>query len=294
MRNFFRRILGHKVFCSFFLSPNGKRILLALPSKLHFKLLSGFVVPVELPVIIHGQKFSIFSSIQDDHFYNAYKDRMQNWEVEAITAWINSVEQNSTVIDIGAYLGIYSITALKHGAQNVIAYEPNFLTADKLRENLQLNGYLQNTLIREIALSDVQGRSELYVPKSRKLSSGAQLAESEIVRDLSVWETLSTVQKSTLDDDLRQERFERISAIKIDTEGFELQVLLGAAKTLSLFKPAVLVEIFEKNTLREIASFMNNLGYEDPIALDGIDAREFVEEDRNFPKANNYLFLNRK
>jgi hypothetical protein len=108
------------------LSSVGKRIVLSFPPKLQFKLLSGFIVPVKIQVAINGQDFSIFSSIRDDHFYKAYKDKMQNWEVEMISAWIDSVEPNTTVVDVGAYLGIYSIAACKHGARNVVAYEPNF------------------------------------------------------------------------------------------------------------------------------------------------------------------------
>ena len=215
---------------------------------------------------------------------------MQNWEVETIAAWIDSVEPNTTVVDVGAYLGIYSIVALKNGAKNVVAYEPNFLTADKLRENLRLNNCHDKTLVREVALSDSEGLSKLMVPKGRKLSSGAQLMESEIVRDLSAWEYLSNTETNTLDKDLIYARIDKLSAIKIDTEGYELQVLAGSVNTLRTFKPSVLVEIFELDTLKIIITFMNNLGYSDPEALDGLDARKFVDELSNAQQARNYLF----
>ena len=290
MKKLIKRLLALKIICNFFLASVGKRIVLSLPPQLHFKLLSGFVVPVEMQIAINGQDFSIFSSIKDDHFYNAYRDKMQNWEVETIAAWIDSVEPNTTVVDVGAYLGIYSIVALKHGAKNVVAYEPNFLTADKLRENLRLNNCHDKTLVREVALSDSEGLSKLMVPKGRKLSSGAQLMESEIVRDLSAWEYLSNTETNTLDKDLIYARIDKLSAIKIDTEGYELQVLAGSVNTLRTFKPSVLVEIFELDTLKIIISFMNNLGYSDPEALDGLDARKFVDELSNAQQARNYLF----
>jgi hypothetical protein len=39
---------------------------------------------------------------------------------------------------------------------------------------------------------------------------------------------------------------------------------------------------------------MNNLGYNDPEALDGLDARIFVEGISNLPQARNYRFSHPK
>lgn len=163
-----------------------------------------------------------------------------------------------------------------------------------MRDNLRLNNCLEKTLVREVALSNSEGLSKLMVPKRRKLSSGAQLMESDIDRDLSAWESLSDVETNTLDKDLIHARIDKLSAIKIDAEGFELPVLAGSINTLKTFTPSVLVEIFALDTLISIISFMNNLGYNDPKALDGIDARKFVERQCNLPKASNYLFLHSK
>ena len=41
--------------------------------------------------------------------------------------------------------------------------------------------------------------------------------------------------------------FENVSVIKIDVEGFEIQVLKGAEKFLNKFKPAIAIEIFPCN-----------------------------------------------
>ena len=46
-----------------------------------------------------------------------------------------------------------------------------------------------------------------------------------------------------LDDFAQQNRWENISLIKIDVEGFEMEVLKGASEILHRFKPTLFVEI---------------------------------------------------
>ena len=54
--------------------------------------------------------------------------------------------------------------------------------------------------------------------------------------------------------------FPKIDFIKIDVEGWEKQVLLGARKTIDKYRPKMYIEIWDKNydTINEL---MNSWGY---------------------------------
>jgi hypothetical protein len=49
--------------------------------------------------------------------------------------------------------------------------------------------------------------------------------------------------------------------IKIDTQGYEMNVLHGAVNTIIQYKPIFLIECEYKKQLREIDIFLSNLGY---------------------------------
>ncbi len=290
-KEIFKKFLIQVPVAIFIENPIGKFITNLLPERIQLFLLSGLIAPRLIKLNIKGLDFGIFTSYEDDHFRSAFLRKLQNWEEKPISAWINSIEDNSTVIDVGAYLGVYSILALRAGARNVVAYEPNFKTVGKLKANLELNGLQHQTLVREVALSNFTGESQLLVPNNRECSSGAQLVNSNISRDLSNWKTLSTVHTLTLDEDLLHMSIRKMSVIKIDTEGFEYEVLLGATKILRKFLPTVLVEILDDKNLISIENLLRAFGYNQGEALDGFDIRNQQTRSSNLPPASNYLFI---
>jgi len=77
--------------------------------------------------------------------------------------------------------------------------------------------------------------------------------------------------------------------IKIDVEGFELQVLQGATNTLNLNKPILLVEILSEVKYQEIAFFLKSLNYMNVFpnfpknrnSLN-IEVESFIQTTRNY------------
>ena len=54
---------------------------------------------------------------------------------------------------------------------------------------------------------------------------------------------------------------ENVSLIKIDVEGFELQVILGALSTIKRCKPIIIVEISNQNTSKKLIQILKKIGY---------------------------------
>lgn len=145
------------------------------------------------------------------------------------------VSQSDVFIDVGANIGFYSCLARSLG-KKVIAVEPLARNLDHLYANFIENNW-NDVEVFPVGLSDHPGLAMLYGASSTGASlisnwAGASQRFSRVI-------SLSTL------DVLLGERFAgKKLFIKIDVEGVEYQVLLGAMKTMKKTpRPAWIIEI---------------------------------------------------
>jgi len=153
-------------------------------------------------------------------------------------------------IDIGANKGVYS-WCLSRICRAVIAFEPNPKVCALLRRAAP-----GNVTVHEVALSNATGTAELILPiqrSGRYSNQGGTLQAKKLdgTKDYGIW----TVEQRRLDD----YGFADVSFIKIDVEGFELEVLQGAAETLRRERPTLLIEIDEGQSKRPFAATIATL-----------------------------------
>lgn len=71
----------------------------------------------------------------------------------------------------------------------------------------------------------------------------------------------------TIDEYVKEKNIKNIDLIKIDVEGFEMNVLLGGKNSINRFKPKLFVELDNNNlkeqgfSAKEIISFLENKNY---------------------------------
>jgi FkbM family methyltransferase len=134
---------------------------------------------------------------------------------------------HGTVVDAGANLGITAVY-LSRLAEKVYAFEPVPQTYSFLQETIQLNdrknieaipsalGNMAGTLEMQIFPSDKSGWNSAFVPRTEE-SHPVSTKKVPIVR---------------LDEFARERHIDRIGFLKIDVEGYELEVLRGAEALL--------------------------------------------------------------
>lgn len=160
------------------------------------------------------------------------------FEPQSLTKWAEMCVAGSTVLDIGAYSGLFSIAAAKLGC-TVFAFEPMPQMIERFRENVALNGV--DVTLFEAAASDRQGDGAMH-HTAVNFTSGASM---ERKTGLSQPVELTTV--DCFD-------FESVSTIKIDTERHEPAVLRGARETLERCKPKLLVEALDESLKAAVLS----------------------------------------
>jgi FkbM family methyltransferase len=139
--------------------------------------------------------------------------------------------------DVGANYGLHSLLFLVHGIRTV-SFEPNVNCHPYLRRVCELNNLKCD--IQPVALSDVEGVTELWFPEKQTWMGTTDAHTSE---SLGIQFALSRIQVEQTTIDKFVERYGcRPDLIKIDTEGNEVRVLKGARKTLKSSRPLLIFE----------------------------------------------------
>ncbi|HZP59397.1 MAG TPA: FkbM family methyltransferase [Opitutaceae bacterium] len=165
----------------------------------------------------------------------------------------------TTAVDIGAHKGGYAFWMARAvgPAGRVIAFEPQPELAAALQRAFRPQ---RQVAIENIGISDRSGELMLSVPGAGP-SPGASFETSEITAH---WPRKISVAVSTLDACLARPR-PRISLIKCDVEGHELNVFRGAEKILREERPALLFECEQRHqnghSIGDVFDFLGDLGY---------------------------------
>jgi len=236
------------------------KLIKVLPPSIMARLLSSFELLKVYRVSLFGKEFSIESGPRDDHYLDLEKDGLRTWEHEALSIWAREVRKAEIAVDVGAYLGIYSILAAKLGCPRVLALEPNSSNFVQLQKNLLLNNLGDSVVSHRVAVGAESKTVSMITPGGRPNSSGSQISDSPTGRELGSWEIESVVDMVTLDALLVGETA-RISVIKIDAEGYELFILQGAIRTLSSHSPSILIELLNEQKKSEADDFLRHFGY---------------------------------
>lgn len=128
------------------------------------------------------------------------------------------------VVDVGANVGAYASSACKANADaQIYAFEPHPSTFDTLQSNADQHGFQAI----QSACGSEEGTLTLY-DYDQEGTSHASAVEG-VIKDIHGKEQISTeVPVTTIDTFARNRNVDCIDVLKIDTEGYELDVLKGA------------------------------------------------------------------
>lgn len=147
---------------------------------------------------------------------------------------LEHVKQFRTAVDIGAHVGI-SVHCWAPKFQNVVAFEPMVDHYQCLVENTKK---FNNVKTHNCAISN-ESRTLRGAYRSKKNSGSFQLLpDNWQPNPKKAQPEIFNIPSRRLDEF----GIEEIDLIKIDVEGWELEVLRGAAKTIQRCRPVLLIE----------------------------------------------------
>jgi FkbM family methyltransferase len=153
------------------------------------------------------------------------------WEPHVTAAFRATLSPGDVCVDVGAYIGYYTLLAAKlvGPAGHVYALEPAFDAHAALVSNAALNGVSNITTLRAAAGS-FQGETAVVDQSIRSTVRPAEAGAKIPVRTVA-----SVVPRAEL---------ERLRLVKVDVEGYEVEVLRGVEPIFEAgARPSLLVEL---------------------------------------------------
>lgn len=179
------------------------------------------------------------------------------WEPQVGSEVVFAVKPGMVVIDAGAHIGYYTLLLAKcvGPAGAVFSFEPLPSNFEMLQKNVEINNLTHVRLQNEAVFSRTQ-RITMYVPDEPNPGEGS-LYERGGTRQY-------VVNAISLDDfcgksDLRPD------VLKIDVEGAEYDVLVGAQQTISHWRPRLFIELhhFDGNLgAHPVPELLRGYGYQ--------------------------------
>ena len=167
---------------------------------------------------------------------------------------ISACTKFRTALDIGAHVGTWSLGMAKR-FENVLSFEPNEINYQFLKENTRNT---ENIQIKHCAMGDKNCHVSMMPGIENSGMSYVSLEQGD-------------VPMMTVDYFIRESGYpvyEKyiIDLIKIDVEGFELPVLMGAKDTIERYKPVIMVELSGHGDRfgfpdKDVQDYLLSLGY---------------------------------
>lgn len=185
------------------------------------------------------------------------------------------IKPGMTVLDVGANIGFHTLYFAELVGQSgkVIAFEPIEINYKALQQNLALNEFSQVIAVNS-ALGSTNSILNIHIDNNALNPGAFNLFEDG--------EKNTSINCVKGDDYLAENQIAQIDFIKVDVEGFELEVFKGLSETLRRCKPILVFEydvnyqLRNKEDPRALLHFLHQFFY-DFYAIDGYGKQKKLE-----------------
>lgn len=201
--------------------------------------------------------------IQRSIFYNGV------WENNLSNYLANNLNEKDIFYDIGSNVGYFSLLAVTNEAKQVYAFEPDPQKVEAILRNLDLNKISKNQIeVLTIGLDTVPQEKTYY--RANEANSGI----SGFV-NRGVYNDKFSVHLNSIDNLINENLIDIPTILKIDTEGWEENILKGSINLLKNKPPRIIIfEAEEDSVIRSNKSAIIDL-------LQSFDYVNFLEFNDN-------------
>jgi len=224
-------------------------------------------------------------------FNNNFQEyRNPQWEIDALRDVFKPVFRDGLVLDIGAGCGD-SALALWSLAQDskIVCFEPNLECFGYLKSNVIVNGLEEHFDYHNVAAHNDNCFEAFFFngPNGGIVRGYSEEERGQMLHKLPVWCVNTTeflVKKYTL-----QTLYEKLSFIKIDTEGQDAFILKNLEPLIKLAQPTVFMEWwFHESRNKDTFEAIRDIDYN---AYNAITYNLVTEEDFKDNKCQDLILL---
>ena len=233
------------------------------------------------------KKLDKFATIYHSLYENLNYDCKNNGELFLLNKLNNSNNLNY-IFDVGANIGSYSLLARQINKKcQIFAFEPVPETYETLRKNVSN----KNINTYNIALGSHINEKKMLVTKDSKLST--LLDNTNLIhKDENHY---VSVQISTGNEFLKTNNLNEISLLKIDTEGYESEVLKGFSQIISRINVIQFeygkANLFAKYFLQDYFNDYSNQYYIGKLYPNGVNFHEKYKWDLDDLIGPNFIMV---
>lgn len=207
------------------------------------------------------------------------------WEKTSLKIWRKLCVEATTVFDIGANTGLYSlITKSLNQKAQVVAFEPVPKVLEYLNYNVKLNHY--DIRVEPKAASNFNGEAKVYLRKGEGFTTSVTVNKSLLAETTPKDELI--IKTIRLDTFIEENKIDKIDLMKIDVETHEPEVLEGMGEYLDKFKPDFLIEVWDKECAATLNQLFKNKGY---LYFDLDDKNDVITQKQEITASSFWNYL---
>lgn len=220
----------------------------------------------EYPPVLETFHFNEYGTIQFANWSNPLVGKQQLSE-PMVFFFKQFIKPGDLVIDIGANIGDTTVPmALCAGKEGLtLGFDPNPFVFKILQKNASLNKDKTNIVPVRCAVTDKE--EEFYfISSEASFSNGGISPTKESNHGRFIYhEKIKGVPLKQFLEEQYKEKVAKLSFIKIDTEGYDKEIIKSISDLIQTYRPVVVAESFGKATpehKRELYDVISKLGYD--------------------------------
>jgi FkbM family methyltransferase len=181
-----------------------------------------------------------------------------SYEPVSMSIWAKLAGNAEYIFDIGSYTGIYGIVAsIKNKQSRIMCIEALDINCSRIKENILLNS-LTNINILPIAAANDNGEMKVNIFDEGNLLPFASSIKFSIDKKPISYRNVESLRVDTI---VESNNIDKVSLVKIDVNGFELEVVKGMKNTIEKCTPDFMIAIADTTEAKYLTDFFNAFGY---------------------------------
>ena len=158
------------------------------------------------------------------------------------------IKPGQMAIDIGAHTGDTTVPmALVAGKQGlVLAFDPNPLVFEVLKINASLNPNLTNIMAYPYAVAEQSGEFYYHSSENSFNNGGISAKNDGQHGAFDLGQTVQAVELTAFLQKNHPDKLPQLALIKIDAEGYDLQIISAISNLINNYKPVIIADCFSK------------------------------------------------